>query len=382
MSDNEKEKQVSNIMKYIEKNKLESIFTDIVKKKFKDVKSSIGAIDIGYGNTKYVSGCSDDGDILVGSFPSLTPLASQKISGNLFMSRDTRVVDVNGTLYEIGVDTEDLVSGTNSDVTKVLDETYIMSEAYKALFYGALSYMGKEHYDYLVMGLPVSFMHNDHKIVEMFKGQHKITDDFSCTVDNIIVVPQPLGGFYEVAIQKGIYEDMLDSYNLVIDPGYLTFDILVTKGLSPIETRSGAINGGMSKILNSLAKSISQSTGKSFDDLAAIDKAIRKPRLIKDKETGKESRKRVVKIGTTFIELDEHIKKTSSVIDSSITAMNNIVRTYDDIDNIILVGGAENIFAKKIEKNLEDRQIHKSEQSLYSNVTGFFLIGILQSLVK
>ncbi len=94
------------------------------------------------------------------------------------------------------------------------------------------------------------------------------------------------------------------------------------------------------------------------------------------------TRKRVVKIGTTFIELDEHIKKTSSVIDSSITAMNNIVRTYDDIDNIILVGGAENIFAKKIEKNLEGREIHKSEQSLYSNVTGFFLIGILQSLVK
>jgi len=381
MSDNEKEKNVSNIMKYIEKNKLETIFSDIVKKKFKDVKSSIGAIDIGYGNTKYVSGCDEEGDIVFGAFPSLTPLASQRISGNLFISRDTRVVDVNGTLYEIGTDTEDLVSGTNSDVTKVLDESYIMSEPYKALFYGALSYMGKTHYDYLVMGLPVSFMHNDHKIVEMFKGKHEITKDFTCTVDNIIVVPQPLGGFYEVAIQKGIYEDMLDSYNLVIDPGYLTFDILVTKGLSPIETRSGAINGGMSKILNSLAKSISQTTGKSFDDLAAIDKAIRKPRLFKDKE-GKETRKRVVKIGTTFIELDEHIKKTSSVIDSSITAMNNIVRTYDDIDNIILVGGAENIFAKKIEKNLEGREIHKSEQSLYSNVTGFFLIGILQSLVK
>ena len=174
---------------------------------------------------------------------------------------------------------------------------------------------------------------------------------------------------------------MLEEYNLIIDPGYLTFDVLTTKGLSPIDQRSDAIPGGMSKILNALAKSISQQIDRTYDDLSAIDNAIRKPRKIKNPD-GTTERKRALKIGKQIIELDEHIKKTTPVIENSITAMKNIVKTYDNIENIILVGGAENIFLKRIEKHLVDREILKADNSLFSNAIGFFYVGVLHALRK
>tara|TARA_Y100000034_G_scaffold76481_1_gene91910 strand:- start:1882 stop:3036 length:1155 start_codon:yes stop_codon:yes gene_type:complete len=373
---------VSNIMKYVLNKDLKDAFEGISKRNFEDIKGNIGSIDVGYGNTKYVAGVDENGELVYGSFPSITPLASnQSISGNMFMARDTKIVDVDGTHFEVGVETEALISGSNTDAAKVLDESYIFSPQYKALFLGALSYMGKEEYDVLVLGLPVNYIRNAEKLAELFTGEFELSDNKKCVVKEVLVIPQPLGGFYQVAIDNDLYEDMLEEYNLIIDPGYLTFDVLTTKGLSPIDQRSDAIPGGMSKILNALAKSISQQIDRTYDDLSAIDNAIRKPRKIKNPD-GTSERKRALKIGKQIIELDEHIKKTTPVIENSITAMKNIVKTYDNIENIILVGGAENIFLKRIEKHLVDREILKADNSLFSNAIGFFYVGVLHALRK
>ena len=375
-----KKTAISNAMKYILNKDLKDAFESISKKSFDNVTKKVGSIDVGYGNTKYVSGADEDGNLIHGSFPSITPMAStQSISGNMFMARDTKIVDVDGTLFEVGVESEALISGSNTDAAKVLDESYIFSAQYKALFLGALSYMGNEEYDVLVLGLPVNYIRNAEKLAALFTGEFDLADGKKCTVKEVIVIPQPLGGFYQVAIDNDLYEDMLEEYNLIIDPGYLTFDVLTTKGLSPIDQRSDAIPGGMSKILNALSKSISQQIDRTYDDLSAIDNAIRKPRKIKN-EDGTFERKRALKIGKQIIELDEHIKKTTPVIENSITAMKNIVKTYDNIENIILVGGAENIFLKRIEKHLVDREILKADNSLFSNAIGFYYVGLLTAI--
>ena len=375
-----KKTTVSNIMNYILNKDLKDTFDNITKKTFTDVKGTIGSLDIGYGNTKYLSGIGEDGELKLGTFPSITPLASSnKISGNMFMSRDTHVVDVEGTLYEVGVESEDLISGANTDAAKVLDESYIFSNQYKALFLGALTYMDEEVFDILVVGLPVNYIHNADKLAEACTGTFDLPEGKKCIVKRVIVIPQPLGGFYQVAIDQELYEDMLGEFNLVIDPGYLTFDVLTTKGLTPIDPRSDAIPGGMSKILNALAKSVSEELGKKYDDLNAIDKGIRTLRKFKN-EDGTTIKRRAIKVGKQIIELDPHIKKMIPVIDNSITSMKNIVKTYDDIENIILVGGAESIFYKRIEKHLVDREIFKADNALYSNVIGFFYVGIIDSI--
>lgn len=375
-----KKTTISNVMQYILNKDLKDAFETISNKSFDNIIKKIGSIDVGYGNTKYVAGVDDEGNLIYGSFPSITPMAStQSISGNMFMARDTKIVDADGTLFEVGVESEALISGSNTDAAKVLDESYIFSPQYKALFLGALSYMDQEEYDVLVLGLPVNYIRNADKLAKAFTGEFELPDGKKCNIKEVIVIPQPLGGFYQVAIDNNLYEDMLEEYNLIIDPGYLTFDVLTTKGLSPIDQRSDAILGGMSKILNALAKSISQQIDRTYDDLSAIDNAIRKPRKIKNAD-GTVEYKRALKIGKEIIELDDHIKKTTPVIENSITAMKNIVKTYDNIENIILVGGAENIFLKRIEKHLIDREILKADNSLFSNAIGFYYVGILTSL--
>jgi plasmid segregation protein ParM len=375
-------KKSSEVFDYLEKNNLlDTILniTNVTLDKLKSTEFKVGAIDIGYGNTKFTSGIDGDGTLIVSHFPSLTPLAPNvDMSGGSLGKRNTTIVEVNTVRYEIGYDTEMTANGT--DTSRVLNESYIFSEPYHALLLGALSYMDKSEYDILVMGLPVKYMHNANKLIEKFQGIHDLNDNKTCNIKKIIVIPQPLGGFYDIAIKENMYEEMVDEVNLVIDPGYLTFDFLLLNGLTPIENRSDALTGGMSRVLTQMAKSISQEIGRSYEDYNNIDKALRILKKIKNPETGIIEEKRVIKVGGKVVDLLPHIRQTTPIIENSITYMHNKLGTYDDIDNIILVGGPENVFEKKIRDHLVDREIKKSKTPIYSNVTGFWFWAIIQTL--
>jgi plasmid segregation protein ParM len=378
---NKKEKLENVIHKFLkEKSFLETVM-DITGKSESDISSfdkEIGAIDIGYGNTKYLSGILNN-EMNFGLFPSLTPIAPNlDMSGGMLGRRNTKIIDLDSVRYEIGVDTEMTSNGT--DTSRNLNDSYALSEPYHALFLGALSYMEKDHYDVLVMGLPVKYMYNAKYIEEKFTGIHKLPDGKECKVDKIVVIPQPLGGFYDIAIKEDCYEDMIDEVTLVVDPGYLTFDFLLLNGLRPIENRSDALAGGMSRVLSAMAKSISSEIGRSYEDYNAIDKALRKPRRIKNPETGIKEEKRVIKINGVAYDLLPHIKQTTPVIENSITYMKNKVGSYDDIDNIVLVGGPENVFERKIREHLSNREVFKSATPIYSNVSGFWFWGLITLL--
>jgi plasmid segregation protein ParM len=375
-------KKSSEVFDYLEKNNLlDTILniTNVTLDKLKSTEFKVGAIDIGYGNTKFTSWIDGDRTLIVSHFPSLTPLAPNvDMSGGSLGKRNTTIVEVNTVRYEIGYDTEMIANGT--DTSRVLNESYIFSEPYHALLLGALSYMDKSEYDILVMGLPVKYMHNANKLIEKFQGIHDLNDNKTCNIKKIIVIPQPLGGFYDIAIKENMYEEMVDEVNLVIDPGYLTFDFLLLNGLTPIENRSDALTGGMSRVLTQMAKSISQEIGRSYEDYNNIDKALRILKKIKNPETGIIEEKRVIKVGGKVVDLLPHIRQTTPIIENSITYMHNKLGTYDDIDNIILVGGPENVFEKKIRDHLVDREIKKSKTPIYSNVTGFWFWAIIQTL--
>ncbi len=374
----------NDVLSYFRKNNLIELLNAIIGKeeeseKIQELNKSFGAIDIGYGNTKYISGVDNDGNLICNLFPSITPLApTQNLMGGFLGQRDTKMIDLEGMVYEVGPEAE--LTANNTDTTRNLNENYIFSNQYKVLFLGALLYMNKNHYDYLVLGLPVNYMNNAHKLKELFEGQHIINENFTCNIDNIIVVPQPLGGFYDIAITNEKYFDFIEETNLIIDPGYLTFDFLTLYGLKPLENRSDALKGGMSRVLNTIAKSISVKIGSSYTDYSAIDRAIRVPKKVKNPETQVYENKRVLKIAGETIDLNEHIAKSSPAIENSIAHMNNIVQSYNDINNIMLVGGAENIFEKKIKEHLK-RDILKTKDAVYSNVRGFWFIAIIEYLM-
>lgn len=378
ITENKTEEHNIDILTYFKKNNLINLLCAIFDKEdLGELNKSIGAIDIGYGNTKYLSGIKENGDLDLGIFPSITPIApAQNMTGGFLGKRDTKIIELEGMRYEVGKDAD--LTANNTDTTRNLNENYIFSDQYKVLFYGALLHMNKTHYDCLVLGLPVNNMRNAEKLAELFKGEHKINGEYTVNIDHIIVVPQPLGGFYDIAITHKQYFSFINETNLIIDTGYLTYDFLTLSGLKPLENRSDALKGGMSRVLNTIAKSISTKFNINYTDYSAIDKAIRNPQKIENAE-GVFETKRLLKIAGTPEDLTEHITRSAPAIENSIAHMHNVVQNYNDIDNIMLVGGCDNVFEKKIKESLK-RDILKTKNSVYSNVTGFFFIAVLEYL--
>lgn len=321
----------------------------------------VRAGDIGWGYTKYLK-IDEEGNVQFLSFPSLAPRASgHDMSAGLLGRRDTVVVTVEGTDYEVGPDSSDL---DINDSTRNLNDQYIFTDQYKALFYGMLSYMGEDEIDLLVLGLPVSGLNLIQDLRKMSVGKHQITKDKEVNVKDVLILPQPLGALYHCMSMSETderFEFLDEETNLIIDPGFLTFDFLTTSGSRVVENRSGAHPGGVSKILRSIANSISEKFDIKYDDLSAIDKALTRRKL---KVNGKRE------------DLADHIKNTRSVIEGSVNYMKNMIGDGSNIDNIILVGGGSDVFKKTIEAFYKNHEIIYIEDPQMANVKGYYQAGL------
>lgn len=320
----------------------------------------IRPLDIGYQITKMMRKKNKKWELF--SMPSIAPIYSGiDMSGGLLDKRDTEIVDVDNMLYEVGPDANDLQS---TDTVKALDANYISSDAYKAIFYGALVYLGEDKIDLLVVGLPVNNLTKQAELKSLMEGKHKISDTKTIEVKEALVVPQPLGGLYAALNSNDEdLEDLKSEYNLIIDPGSVTFDFLFTHGKKAIENRSDAYPGGMIKVLKAIAKSIQEKYSKPYNNLTAIERALQKG-----------GDKRFVKLPWKKEKEDllDHIKNTKSVLESSVTTMKNKVGdgSEQQIDNIILVGGGASIFKKQIQHQYEHFEIKILDTANFSKLEG------------
>lgn len=320
----------------------------------------IRALDVGWGYTKLSRKCPISGELEFMSFPSLAPRhAGLDLSMSILGRRDTVVVDVDGTKYEVGPDSADL---DTSDMTRNLNDQYIHTEQYKAVFFGALAYMNEPTIDLLVVGLPLSNMGAAAKLRELMMGTHKVNGDLTVEVKDALVLPQPLGGLYYCMSLKDRQEfEFLDEeVNLVIDPGFLTFDFLLSNGDKVIENRSSAHTGGVSKVLRSIAESISNKFNIRYENLSAIDKGLRR---------------RKIKINGEVESLDDHIRNTRAVLEGSVNFMKNMVGDGSDVDNIILLGGGSAIYRRTIEQYYPKHTLLVLEDAQLANVKGYQMAG-------
>lgn len=321
----------------------------------------IRALDLGWGWTKY-SHADQDGAIKYSAFPSLAPRhTGLDLSFSFMGRRDTKVVTVDGTAYEVGPDSADL---DTTETSRSLNEHFILTEQYKACFYGALAYMGDASIDMLVVGLPLSGMQNAPKLKSLMEGVHRINADTTVEVKNCLVVPQPLGGLMYCmgqADSRPEFAGLAKETNLIIDPGFLTFDFLLTKGERLVDNRSGAHTGGVSKVLRALAESISAQQGVKYENLMAIDAGLKEQR---------------VKVNGQLVELENHIRGTRAVLESSVNYMRNIVGDGSDIDNIILLGGGARLFHKTIKQFYPKHPLLTVDDAQKANVRGFQQAGM------
>ena len=110
----------------------------------------VRAIDVGYGNTKFVQFHAQGGEIACSLFPSIAPQASSgaDLTGGVFQRRNTITVEVNGVLYEVGRDAR---LAQDPSYGRTLDADFSMTDAYMALVRGAIAYTPFPSFSYHVL---------------------------------------------------------------------------------------------------------------------------------------------------------------------------------------------------------------------------------------
>lgn len=333
----------------------------------------VRAIDVGYGNTKYVDKrlFNQNRDIGCAIFPSLAPKAvnsSYAMSDSFREKRDTSRVLVNGAEYEVGPDSALALSGSESG--RVLLEGYCETETYRALVYGAMLRMDVERIDILVLGLPMSTWTSKSKkdfLVNVMTGVHEVASGRFVHVERCIVAPQPLGGFYDHGIRNSTIQHMKDEMNLVIDPGFYTLDWLTSLGVSPIDQRSNAVNnGGVAELLRAVREQLAvdfETSESEVGNIERIDSRLRngEPQRLFGRNSERSP--------------SEYLAIAQARAADAIRKMMANIGSTGDIDNVILVGGGQHIYADLIQAQFPRHNIQIAENPVFSNVRGFQIIG-------
>lgn len=319
----------------------------------------VRGLDVGFGNTKYVSSHPDGCDIRCRLFPSVVPHAcAPDLSGGVIARRNTVRVTVNEIEYEVGPDAE-LALNTHS--TRVLDKDFARTPEYLALCRGALHYMGVPHLDLLVVGLPVSMLASRSAwLKEALQGTHELAQGEIVTVEKVLVLAQPLGGFIDFALTQGLYGRLRESRNLIIDPGFFTVDWVLAQGIQPITPRCGSVASGVHAVLRRLAHVLGEDYAVDLEDLSVLDRGLRTGAL---NLFGKE------------IPIDKYISRITPGIDEAINAIASSVGDGRDIDSIVLVGGGAQLYRAAIERRFPRHRVQIVADPVFANVRGFQLAG-------
>lgn len=335
-------------------------------------KPIVRAIDVGYGNTKFVSfHRADTNEIQCSLFPSIAPHASatDDLAGGVFQRRNTVRIEVNGVVYEVGKDAR---LAQDASYSRTLTSDYSMSDPYLAMLRGAMFYMAVPHIDLLVVGLPVNTVDiYGEKLRSRLLGSHtlpKVVDgvptgeSYDVEVRDVRVVAQPIGGFFDYSISNNLYGKMRNQMNLLIDPGYYTLDWLVAAGVKTVSPRSGAHSGGMSAVLGAIAEAIGKKLGTQITDVTGIDEALR---------TGTNPRF----FGQEF-EIADYVNIGKEKARQFVrTLAGKVGNKGVDIDNIILAGGGADFFKDIISESFPHHELVVTKDPVFANVRGFQLAG-------
>lgn len=325
------------------------------------MKTSVFAIDVGYGNTKYAYRAAG-GTIVTDMFPSLAPLAATRAlssygEGSL-TSRRVATIAVDRIEYEVGPDVS--LTAAYGKTGRALADDYVLSNNHAALLFGAIHFSGVTKIERLVLGLPV---HNMEKYAATLKERFAGELDYGCgrvTVDKVVVIPQPLGSLILASSTRGKNFNP-DDEHLVVDVGYFTTDWVYAKGFAMDNTRSGGMPGGASHIYQRIANLISRDEGEVVEDIELIDKSLRD--------------------GTTFrffgkeIKLAPYVALAEPVIAGVVQAIQNNVGRMASVRSIILSGGGAALYAAVLRRAFPRLVIEVIDSPCIANARGYLLVG-------
>ena len=320
----------------------------------------IRAVDVGFGNTKYVTHCVGD-DIRCSHFPSVAyPSARDLSTMPAAERRKTVAVPIDGLFYEVGPEVN--LAADTFRATQLHDR-YTETPEYAALARGALNLMKVDVIDLLVVGLPVALFTAKKSMLEKaMAGRHEVGGGRTVTVRKALAVAQPQGALVYYATLNQKLEAIESEQSLIIDPGARTFDWLVTRGMRFLQKKSHSLNRGMLDVIQAIATEISEDIGTPYRDFDAIDVALR---------TGKHP-----VIYQKPYDISRLMPIARGIAQQAVSSMMQWIGASYSFQNIILVGGGAFLFRKAVKEAFPKHRILEVKDPMYANVKGFQIGGI------
>lgn len=327
------------------------------------------AIDVGHGNTKFTTSSDGSAGFDCTFFPSIAPHTAGEldIQDGFFSKQETVNITIDNVSYTVGKDVK------GHGVKRILDDSFPLSSIHLALVRGALYYMGSGKIDVLALGLPLNtYKMHSQALKKKMEGRHVLpprpgkdragATQFVVDVENVIVMPQPMGAFYNCFWSSTRQDPRTEMRNLIIDVGHGTLDWLVTDSNQVDYSRSGAEYTGMSAVVKAIAAKIHDKASSNFNTLQDIDRSIR---------TGCP----VMYAGKTY-QAEEFKSIIDSTVKNSLAGMLQKIGDPDDLQNIIVTGGGAATFMPEIRKSFSHHNLILDEDAMYSNVRGFHKAGV------
>ncbi len=320
----------------------------------------VRAVDVGFGNTKYVSNVAGS-DIRCASFPSVAYPTMREPSGQPgYERRKTVAIPINGLFYEVGPEVE--LAADTFRATQMHDR-YTETPEYMALLRGALALMKQPAIDLLVVGLPVAALTTKKAALEKaVTGIHDIGNGKSVVVRKALAIAQPQGALVDFAVQHGKMASIEREQSLILDPGSRTFDWLVARGMRLVLNKSHSVNRGVFDILQAIAAEIGHDIGTPYNDIEAIDLALR---------TGKNP-----VIYQKPYDISRAMPMAYSIAQQAVASMMRWIDASYSFQNIILVGGGAYLFKKAVKEGFPKHRILEVKDPLHANVRGFQIAGM------
>lgn len=340
---------------------------------------NVVTVDVGYGTCTLVAPKKGSNGYLIKTFAS-TPAqmkTSVDLSDGVTDERDLVSLNVDGSWYEVGPDVQSSLSGRSMRILNT--EGFVTSSRYKALMLGSLLMSGISEIDVLVLGLPVSVVQRKDELIKMAVGEHDLGHGRKINVKNVYVFEQPLGALLSyirarsITENADVYRQLQNETILTLDPGYLTFDFLVSKGLKIDRQLSDDVECGMSKVLSAVEVSLREQLTQT--DLGAV-KAISTESLDQGFVTGKIKlfgREMLFPISNSpKYDVTDAVR---AVTNEAVQAVVNVVGDGQRIDRIIVSGGPANVYLPSIKQAFPNHRIDIIPSSLTAVARGLQTAG-------
>ena len=338
----------------------------------------IRAIEVGYGTLSFTSSVVNEKPVIT-TFPSVVaPVsAGNDLSGG-FSKRDTIKVSVGNNTYEVGSDAHLLTDRISS---RVLNNAFIESDQYQALLKGALYMINEPTIDLLVLSLPVTNMHRADELKAMVNGEHEINGK-KILIKKTWVLCQPLAGYMCYANQIGQerFNELKEVNVLSIDFGFSTVDWLTSRGLKINDRRTGAVNMGMSAVLEETQKSLKG----AFPHLDSIPL-----HLIDDSFWKNPGEIRISGRSYPFPVCNGKLKNgdgtkisfdasaaIKSVSVSALQEVRNSVGAGADINLILVMGGPNAVYLESVKKTFPEHEVSVVDDPITAVCRGMYFGGV------